>query len=61
MGPYRGTPRQAVETPNNRRQIGVQSRSGGRLIDHEVGDKPEVGKMIEVANRHAVHLALPLR
>jgi len=26
-----------------------------------VGDKPDVGKMIAIANRHAVHLALPPR
>src|SRR5580704_8226838 len=30
VGPYRRTPRQAVEPPHNRRQIGIQSCSGGR-------------------------------
>jgi hypothetical protein len=30
-----------------------------RDIDRELGDTPDVDKMIRIANRHAVQLALP--
>ena len=33
----------------------MQSRSGAPGNQPRDGDKPDVGKMIEIANRHAVH------
>jgi mannose-6-phosphate isomerase-like protein (cupin superfamily) len=58
-----GTPHMFRVKTARARFLSFNSRSGAsaffRDIDHEVGDTLDLGRMVDIANRHGVQLALP--